>query len=1052
MPLLLAESPLTFERPGWLLLVLLMVPVILLSRRGRAGAGPAAASGRIWTAVAFRCAVILLLAVALAQPSLVKQGRGLTLLMVVDVSQSVPLGLKREVEQTIREIAASKRRPEDRIGVVVIGRDADIVVQPASDVAVSAPASGVDTTATDLALGVRKALSILPQDTANRIILVSDGNETTGNVLAEAALAAASGVPIDVLPIQYEHRNEVIFEGIRAPTRARLGQSADLRLTIRAMGEVEGTLSLWRNDQPVDLDPDSASGGLRLRLQPGPNVVSVPLSFDEPGTQRFRAVFEPDRDGPDGAVVDTIEENNTGVAVTFVGGEGRVLLVSQSELEASSLLAALRGSGVDTHLITPEEFTGGLAYLNGFDAVGLVGVPRWAFNFEADGALHAYVHDLGGGLVMLGGPLSFGAGGWIDTEVAKALPVDMDPPQTRQMPRGALAMVIHSCEMPQGNYWSTVIAKSAIDALSRLDYVGIVTFNWGAAGGGFGGNTWAFPMQIAGDKVAAKAAVDQMVVGDMPDFAPAMQLTLQGLLGVNVGQRHCIVISDGDPIKAPDTLMRQYVDAGITVTTVMVAGHGTADDLVKMNSMAGVTGGRFYNVTNPRALPQIFVKEAQMVARSLIVEGDFPPTLGSRLPGPVARFTALPPIGGFVLTAPRGGLAQMPLFVRSSEADDPLYAFQNYGLGRTIAWTSDATGRWAPAWVRWSGFADFWEETFRWLMRPATPNNVVLNTTIDGDMARVELRATDEDGRFLNFLQTQARVIKPDNSSEPLRLRQRGPGDYEATFPVAEAGAYLVNVVFEGSSQGRQLTGSVQGAVAVPYPREFRAVRDNAALLKAVAERTGGKVRAGRDSAVVDYFEQEALPMPRSAKRIWDLLAIIAAVLFLFDVAIRRIAIEPEAVAATLRRLARAKEASGEETMAAWKKARSQAGRRTTGPAGAGGQAQPGQPPLPPDRAVAQRRFEADEGAGPGLDVAADASGRGAEGRGGQRPGAAAPPPASGRPSGAAPDGPHTSRLLDAKRRAQSGTAPSGSGESQPPPAAPGSEGDPSAGDGDRRG
>jgi len=1047
MTLVLAELPLTFERPGWLLLLLLVIPVVLLSRRSRNAAGGGAASGRVWTAVGFRCAVIALLAVALAQPSLVKQGRGLTLVMVADVSQSVPSPIKRQAEQLLREVGASKRKPEDRIGVVVVGKEADIIVQPASDVSVSAPASGVDTSVSDLAAGVRKAISILPQDTANRILLVSDGNETAGNLLAEAAIAAASGVPIDVLPLTYEHRNEVLFEAIRAPTRARLGQSADLRLTIRAMGEVQGTVFLWRNEQPLDLDPEAPGAGLRVALEPGPNVITVPVSFDEPGTQRFRAIFEPDRDG---GQVDTIEENNVGVAVTFVGGEGRVLVVHQQEAEAAALLGALQRSGLDAKSMPVEEFTGSLADLNGYDAVALVNVPRWSLNFEADGALHAYVHDLGGGLIMIGGPESFGAGGWIDTEVAAAMPVEMDPPQTRQMPRGALALIMHSCEMPQGNYWGVTIAKAAIDALSRLDYVGIVTFDWQAAmAGGINGSNWAFPLQLAGDKVAAKAAADRMRVGDMPDFGPSMQLAFNGLSTLNVGQRHVIVISDGDPSTPSTALMQQYVGAAITITTVMVAGHGTQVDLDKMRLVAELTGGRFYNVTNPRQLPQIFVKEAQMVTRSLIVEGEFSPSVGSRLPGPIARFSALPPIGGYLLTAPRQGLAQTPLLISSSEAQDPLFAYQNYGLGRSAAWTSDASGRWAPAWIVWSGFADFWEEVFRWLMRPATPSNIVLDTTVDGDMARVELRATDETGRFLNFLQTQARIIRPDNTSEALQLRQRGAGHYEGTFPVSEAGAYLVNVAFSGSVEGRQLTGTVQGAVAVPYPREYRAVRDNTALLRAVAERTGGQVRTASDPTIVDFFERGTLEVPRSAKRVWDLLAIIAAVLFLFDVAVRRIAVEPEAIVATIKRLTRPQEVKGDETVAAWKKARSKAGRRTAAGAAASGSSS-GAEPSPgqsaasaaPDRAVAQKRFEAPDGGGPSLDVASDASGRGREGSNRSSAARSTTSSGGGERSGVegAPEGPHTSRLLDAKRRAQQsgGQGSVDPGATPPPTGGPG--------------
>ena len=129
---------------------------------------------------------------------------------------------------------------------------------------------------------------------------------------------------------------------------------------------------------------------------------------------------------------------------------------------------------------------------------------------------------------------------------------------------------MHSCEMPQGNFWGQRTAISAIEALSSLDYVGIITFNFAAAGPNINGCSWDYPMQLAGDKSGAIAAAKSMTIGDMPSFAPSMQLALQGLMGVNAGQRHVIVISDGDPSVPSRNLLDQYVTAGVTITTIMV--------------------------------------------------------------------------------------------------------------------------------------------------------------------------------------------------------------------------------------------------------------------------------------------------------------------------------------------------------------------------------------------------------------------------------------------------------------------------------------------------
>ena len=318
--------------------------------------------------------------------------------------------------------------------------------------------------------------------------------------------------------------------------------------------------------------------------------------------------------------------------------------------------------------------------------------------------------------------------------------------------------------------------------------------------------------------------------------------------------------------------------------------------------------------------------------------------------------------------------------------------------------SADASGRWGLSWLGWSDYRPFWEQTLRWVMRPPTPQNVVLRTRQEGDKGIVELEALSESTGFLNFLRTDARVLRPDNTIVDLPLQQIGPGRYRAEFPVDREGAYLVNVAF-GAADG-QTKGTVQGAVAVPYAREFRSVRDNLALLRAVAERTGGRVLSEDPLGVTGFFDRKGLEMPRSPKRIWDLLTIVAAALFVLDVASRRIAIDPETIARWSRMLFRPSEATSDATVAAWKRAREEAAKqRERGGAGAAAA----------DPSVASRRFDAEQSEAESIDVAQESSGQAPP-----RPTpASSAPPSSSEPPVADDDVSATARLLKAKRRAQ---------------------------------
>ena len=899
-----------FERPAGLLLLLLVPIFWWIAWRRRDAAGRA----KTWASLALRTVLVALLAASLAQPRILRQGEALTLALVVDVSRSIPAAARAQVDAWLTQISAAKERPEDRLAVIAVGADADTLAMPDSDAVPSVSAAAPDATATDLSKGVRRALAVLPADTASRVLLISDGNETVGNLMEAADLARANGIPLDVLPVMYDHQEEVVVEGMRIPARVRTGQSVDLKVFIRSQAAARGQIQLLRDDVPVDLDPDSPGSGLPVELNSGANTITIPISMERQGAHRFRAVFEPESG-------DVLRENNLAAGIILVQGDGRVLLVDDTGEETRSIAEALAAARITTDTVASDKLAEGASFLASYDAIVLANIPRYAIDNETDRLLHAYVHDIGGGLLMLGGDRSFGAGGWIGSEVAATLPVKLEPPQTRELPRGALCLIVHSCEMPNGNYWGEQVAINAINALSSLDYLGIITFDWGAGGGEFNGAAWAFPLQLAGDKTAPIAAAKGMRVGDMPDFEPTLQLALKGLDSVRAGQKHVIVISDGDPGPPLPATLALCRTRKITVTTVMVAGHGTAQDNNNMRAMAEQTGGNFYNVQNPKLLPRIFVKEATLVTRSLILEGEFQPRVASSLPGPVQGFTAVPPVRGYVLTVARDGLAQVPLAV-SATADtlDPLYAYWNYGLGKSVAFTSDVSGRWGAAWTSWNGFQPFWERTARWLMRPAPPRDVVMQTRLDGEQGIVDLEAFAADGAFVNFARTQASVIGPDGNSAPLNLEQIGPGRYRGTFSTSEAGAYLVNAQLQGA--GTAASGTVQAALSVAYPREFRATRDNRALLEEAAQRTGGRVLSFAAPQLLGLFDREGLAMPESERRIWDLLAMIAAALLVIDVAVRRLAFDREAAREMADRAVGGAAATGAQGLAAWKRAK----------------------------------------------------------------------------------------------------------------------------------
>ena len=934
----LVVGPVQFDRPAWLLLIpILGLLTWWIGRRSLAGLG----GSTRWIALAVRLLVIALLAGALAEPQFRRTSDDVAVTLVIDASRSIPLEEQRAVDGYVADAREINARSDDRLGVLTVGKEAYVQSLPSERVLGVDRTFVGDTDATDLAAGVRLAVAVAPDDAANRIVLASDGNETEGSLLAAAEAARAAGIPIDVLPIEYEYPAEVIVERILAPASARADETVNLSVVINATSPVVGRLLLTAQGQPVDLSPGEEGLGSVERLQRGKNVISVQLTADRPGPQEYEAVFEPiarlDEDGDrlaTGERGDAISQNNRSTAVTFVAAEGTALIVSESDAESRAMVEALAQSGIATERIGSARFPPTLVELNRYDAIVLMNQPAYNFTQAQQELMRRYVNDSGGGLVMTGGPQSFGAGGWIGSPLEDALPVRLDPPQKRQMPRGALALVIHSVEAPRGVYWGKQVSNAAVDALSAEDLVGITEYQ------GFAGQAdWVYGIAEKGDGAAVKRAINNLTFGDMQSFDPTLRLTLQGLQAVDAGQKHCVIISDGDPALNRG-ILRSFRNAGITISTVGIFPHSTAD-FDTLRRIADATGGTFYSV-NQRAqlptLPKIFIKEAQTVRRTLIWEGEpFPPTVIGVPTETMRGITGLPPITGYVVTADRQGLSLVTTRAlrtqrrggQDATIEDPISAQWQYGLGRVVAFTSDASTRWASAWVGWEGYRQFWEQHVRWAMRPSGSDNVRVLTQTDGSTTEVVVEALDDQGERLNFADFRARVAGPGGEGRDLEMTQIGPGRYRGEFEAADAGSYVVSLLYRapGRTEGQTIEGSVQAAVTRPFADEFRALESNETLLRRVADATGGRVLT-RSPTQDDLWRREGLERPVALRPIWLAVSMAGIALFLADVGIRRVRLEPARLAGSIASLfgraeRRARDDAGVESLrAAREKAR----------------------------------------------------------------------------------------------------------------------------------
>ena len=898
----------TFERPEWLVLLLALMPVAWLGWRSIAHLG----RGRTVAATLLRAAVIVLLAFGLARPSIVRRGEGVSVVVVADASRSVPVAQRAQAQAWLAERATDRPDPADRIGLVTVAKAPEIRSLPSRTGSVDITTHAGDGTATDLAAGLRAAIAVMPADAMHRILLLSDGTDTSGDVMEAAARAAALGIPVDVATLASPQVSDVMVESLRTPARARRGQVIDARVVLRATQACEGRLRLRVDDRPVDLDARGTSDAMVVKLQAGPNAFNIPLPVDRSGAVRVEAFFE-----PMDARQNAIAENDRGSSITFVSGEGRVLVVDDgggSGVEA--LVQAIRASQLDVEVCGTDAL-GRRVASGDFDGIVLVNVPRWSVDADTDRALHASVQGMGCGLMMVGGDHAFGAGGWKDSETAKALPVDMEPPQERKLPAGALALIIDCSGSMASPVAGTGVSQQqiaaeaaikAIRALSPLDEVTVIAFSGDAA--------LSVPLTTCENLPAIEGRIRAIASGGGTNLFPALAMASVELAKSRATTKHAIVLTDGQTMGEPGAglaLAQRLAQEGVTLSTVAI-GDGTNDGLLAR--LAKAANGRFYAVKDDQSrvsIPQIFIKEAQLVRRSLVWEGQpFEPRRTGTADW-MRSISTVPSLRGYVLTGARGEPAQIGL-VSAGDPPDPILAWWNHGLGRGVAFTSDLAGRWTPAWATWPGFQPFVGGMVRWMLRPTAPGDVLVRSRLEGDEAIVEVEATGDTA--VRVQTAEARVMQPDGAVQSLALRQVAAGRWSGRFAVDQAGAYLVNAAFGMTGAARPVF--TQASVSVPYPREFRTAQADPDRMAAIARRTGGRVLQVGDAGA-NLYETEGMPMPESLRQAWDLCVFVAAALFVVDVAVRRLSIEWP-----VRRAAEAPR-DGVRLTAAWKLARQRA-------------------------------------------------------------------------------------------------------------------------------
>lgn len=821
-----------------------------------------AATLRSRLALAMRLTIAALLVLALLGVGLPQVVDRQATVFVADVSASVS-GAQPDISTFISRALAAKG-PDDAYAVVASAQTAEVeqgltrVPQALGSAAL--PATG----ATDLSAGLRLASNLLPADYRPRLVLLSDGQETSGDAVAQARSLQARGVEVDVVPLPGTSGPEVLVDNVSTPAVVHEGERFSIGVRLASNVTTDGMVRVFVNGQPL--------AEQAVSLTPGTTDLAFSADAPQAGLLDVSASLEADQD--------TRTENNQARSVVEVQGQPSVLIVEQRPGEGAVIASALASSGMRLETRSVAELPDQVDALGGFAAVVLADVSAESLTDAQQTTIRSYVRDLGRGLLAIGGDTSFGQGQYIGTPLDDALPVRSSVRAHQDQGRVALLLVIDtSGSMSDDVYHEGTtkidMAKQAASLsaqqLAPRDQVGILNFD--------SNQHWVLPLtSVLG--LGATAIQDRLaplVADGGTDIFPAMSVAFDAIKQSDARYKHIILMTDGMSCCAgnyPDLLDRMR-SANVTLSTIAIGGDA---DQQLLAQLAKQGDGRYYFADHARDIPRLMTRETELATRGPLVEGNVTP----RQVGPDALLSSvaaggLPPLSGYLVTSPKD-LAEIMLV---SDAADPLLARWQYGLGRAVAWTSDLRGRWSDAWINWSGTPQLFSGLVGWTIAPAQ-GPLRLGLRADTQTGYISVDETDP-GQQPG--QVQAHVAEPGGAGLQVDLAATGPGQYAASFPLDGVGTYIVRAV---EKRDGTPVGSAEAGLPVSYPAEFRQVTADARRLEQIARAGGGHVLLTPAGAFANDLAPISVPLP-----VQRLLLLLAAVLLPLEVGLRRLRISP---------------------------------------------------------------------------------------------------------------------------------------------------------------
>ena len=835
--------------------------------------------GRRIFMMALRILIAALVIGAMAGISIKKQSRTTSTIFVADLSDSLKSSISEE-SQFIKE--AIQAMPEDNMaGIVVFGSDARIEQFVSEKKAFSGFQSVVAASATNLEQAVQTGLAMFPEGHARRLVLMTDGAENAGSLGNLAGTLAMGDTELKVVYYDSKIDHEVYVSSVDLPDKVYEGSRYQVKVKIYSTQAGQATVSLYSGKTLKDQKETT--------LQKGDNQLVFTDQGLEGGLKSYRVVVESDQD--------TVTINNIYSSFTSVEAAPKILVIEGSKGESKVFRSILEAGQYDYEVRLPGAAPRNINEMNQYKSILLLNVYAEDLREGFLDSIEIYVKDYAGSLIALGGDSSFALGGYKNTPLEKVLPVDMDLKGEKQIPPIAFAMVIdHSGSMSSpstdnGRITCMDIAKNAaINALENLrpiDYIGVLEFD--------DSFDWAVPLQKMTDPDKVHDQIAGIQIRGGTSIYPAVREAADELKQIEAPLKHLILLTDGeDGFNDYNDLLRDLKEDGITLSTVAV---GSGANTTLLNRLAQEGGGRSYYSDGDSKLPRIFAQEVYLSAKTYLINDPFVLTVVNSHEIIKGIFDeGCPSLLGYIASSPKASST----VILESDKEDPILTVWQYGLGRSVAWNSDGSGEWTGNFSGWEPYAALWRNIIDWSITDTSAGDDSLTVDQDGQKARIRYSTDQYDAAT----SVTALITDEEGKSREITIPASSPGSFETEVELGDPGIYSINL---RNASGEKVIKNINTAAAIQYSREYQ-YADASDALTGFVDKAGGRYIT-KAQEVFDTKLQGAV----SRQDLTNLLLVLAGILFMLDILIRRLGLNPVAIPAAIRQAARkrAKEKAG---------------------------------------------------------------------------------------------------------------------------------------------